>query len=149
MEDGSNQSSSGPPEPSAYIERQDARIGTVVGKYRIIRLLGRGGMGSVYEAQHIVLGRRFAVKFLLPEFAANRDVLRRFENEAKAAGRLEHPNIEAVTDLGRAPDDSPFLVMEYLTGQELRSTALEGRRTACIARRRYRLPGQRGPKCGS
>ena len=90
----------------------------VVDKYRITRLLGRGGMGSVYEAQHTVLGRRFAVKFMLPEYATNRDTLRRFENEAKAAGQLEHPNIAAVTDLGRAHDGSPYLVMEYLTGQD-------------------------------
>jgi serine/threonine-protein kinase len=73
-------------------------------------------MGSVYEAQHVTLQRRFAIKFMLPEYAANRATLRRFENEAKAAGGLEHPNIAAVTDLGQATDGSPYLVMEFLKG---------------------------------
>jgi serine/threonine-protein kinase len=90
----------------------------MVDKYRIIRLLGRGGMGSVYESHHATLERRFAIKFMLPEYAANREILRRFENEAKAAGRLEHANIAAVTDFGRAQDASPYLVMEYLSGQD-------------------------------
>ena len=96
----------------------DRRIGTIVDKYRIVRLLGRGGMGSVYEAQHVTLHRRFAIKFMLPEYAANRATLRRFENEAKAAGGLEHPNIAAVTDIGQALDGSPYLVMEFLAGQD-------------------------------
>ena len=75
-------------------------------------------MGSVYEALHVALERRFAVKFMLPEFAANRETLRRFENEAKAAGRLEHANIAAVMDFGRASDASHCLVLEYLSGQD-------------------------------
>jgi eukaryotic-like serine/threonine-protein kinase len=95
-----------------------ARIGTVVDKYTIVRILGRGGMGAVYEARHSKLARRVAIKFLLPEFAANREVLRRFENEAKAAGGLEHPNLAAVTDFGRADDGSPYLVMEFLEGED-------------------------------
>lgn len=98
---------------------KDPRIGTVIdGKYELVRLLGQGGMGSVYEARHTGLERRFAIKFLLPEFVANHEVLRRFSNEAKAAGRLEHPNVGAVTDLGRAPDGSPFLVLEFLRGMD-------------------------------
>jgi serine/threonine-protein kinase len=94
------------------------RIGTVVDKYTIVRILGRGGMGTVYEARHSRLARRVAIKFLLPDFAANREVLRRFENEAKAAGGLEHPNLAAVTDFGRADDGSPYLVMEFLEGED-------------------------------
>jgi serine/threonine protein kinase len=96
----------------------DARIGTVVDKYTIVRMLGRGGMGAVYEGRHAMLARRVAIKFLLPEFAANRDILRRFENEAKAAGGLEHPNVAAVTDFGRASDGSPYLVMDFLEGED-------------------------------
>jgi serine/threonine protein kinase len=95
-----------------------ARIGTLVDKYTIVRVLGRGGMGAVYEARHSKLARRVAIKFLLPDFAANREVLRRFENEAKAAGGLEHPNLAAVTDFGRADDGSPYLVMEFLEGED-------------------------------
>ncbi len=106
------------PEGEACGARTDSRIGGIVNKYRIVRLLGRGGMGSVYEAQHVTLQRRFAIKFMLPEYAANRATLRRFENEAKAAGGLEHANIAAVTDIGQAPDGSPYLVMEFLAGQD-------------------------------
>jgi serine/threonine protein kinase len=107
-------------EPTGGAEPDGAivRIGTVVDKYTIVRVLGRGGMGAVYEARHAKLARRVAIKFLLPEFAANRDVLRRFENEAKAAGGLEHPNLAAVTDFGRADDGSPYLVMEFLEGED-------------------------------
>ena len=96
----------------------DARIGSIVGKYVIVRLMGKGGMGAVYEARHGELSRRFAIKFLLPEFAANRDLLSRFEREAKVAGGLEHPNLVAVTDVGRTNDGSPYLVMEFLQGED-------------------------------
>jgi eukaryotic-like serine/threonine-protein kinase len=94
------------------------RAGSVVGKYAIVRLLGQGGMGAVYEARHSELSRRFAVKFLLPEFTSHREVLARFESEAKAAGGLEHPNLVAVTDVGRAVDGAPYLVMEFLQGED-------------------------------
>ena len=94
------------------------RIGTVVDRYTIVRLLGQGGMGAVFEARHATLARRFAIKFLLPALAANREVLRRFENEAKAAGGLEHPNLVAVTDFGRTADGAPYLVMEFLEGSD-------------------------------
>jgi len=77
-------------DPSDDADLAAARIGTVVDRYEIVRLLGRGGMGAVYEARHTKLARRCAIKFLLPRVAANPDVVRRFENEAKAAGGLEH-----------------------------------------------------------
>ncbi len=95
-----------------------SRIGSVVDKYTLVRLLGQGGMGAVYEARHAKLARRVGIKFLLPELATNREVLRRFENEAKAAGGLEHPNLVAVTDVGTATDGAPYLVMEYLEGED-------------------------------
>src|SRR5262245_16040419 len=95
-----------------------ARIGAVIDRYTLVRILGQGGMGAVYEARHATLSRRFAVKFLLPALAANREILRRFENEAKAAGGLEHPNLAAVTDFGRAADGSPYIVMEFLQGED-------------------------------
>jgi serine/threonine protein kinase len=97
--------------------QQDALVGKVVeGKYRIERLLGRGGMGSVYEARHVTIDRRFAVKFLVEELSTNVSLLRRFETEALAAGRLEHPNLTAVTDFGRTAAGAPYIVMEYLSG---------------------------------
>jgi serine/threonine protein kinase/very-short-patch-repair endonuclease len=96
----------------------DPRLGSLVGKYKIERLLGKGGMGAVYEARHVQLARRVAVKFMLPQYASEPRILRRFENEARAAGRLEHANVVAVTDLGRANDGSPYLVMEFLEGED-------------------------------
>ncbi|HVZ75585.1 MAG TPA: protein kinase [Polyangia bacterium] len=95
----------------------DERVGRTIGRYTITRVLGRGGMGAVYEARHARLGRRVAIKFLLPELALRADVLRRFENEAVAAGGLEHPNLVAVIDFGH-DDDVPFLVMEFLDGED-------------------------------
>jgi serine/threonine-protein kinase len=99
-------------------EERDPRVGAEVDRYTIVRLLGKGGMGAVYEARHARLGRRVAIKFLLPELAARPEILRRFENEAVAAGGLEHPNLVAVIDLGRATDGSAYLVMEFLRGED-------------------------------
>ncbi|HXJ22033.1 MAG TPA: serine/threonine-protein kinase [Polyangia bacterium] len=108
------------PEPATASRLADpaARLGSTIDRYTLVRMLGRGGMGAVYEARHATLSRRFALKFLLPELAANREILRRFENEAKAAGALEHPNLAAVTDFGRAPDGAPYIVMEFLQGED-------------------------------
>jgi eukaryotic-like serine/threonine-protein kinase len=102
----------------AEADGRDPRLDTEVDRYTITRLLGKGGMGAVYEARHVRLGRRVAIKFLLPELAARGELLRRFENEAVAAGGLEHPNLVAVIDLGRAADGSPYLVMEFLDGED-------------------------------
>ena len=116
---GLDETAAGSPEADSGDARgPDARIGAVVDKYTIVRLLGKGGMGAVYEARHAKLSRRFAIKFLLPELADNREMLRRFENEAKAAGGLEHLNLAAVTDFGRASDGAPYLVMEFLQGED-------------------------------
>jgi len=96
------------------------RIGEVfAGKYRIVRLLGEGGMGRVYEAEHTSVGRRFAVKLLRRHLAANEQALLRFRREARAAGALENEHIAAVLDFDAAPDGAPFLVMEYLEGRSL------------------------------
>jgi endoglucanase len=78
-------------------------------------------MGVVYEARHMVVGRRFAVKFLRPYLAERRDILTRFHREAKASGALESENIAAAVDFGIAPDGAPFIVMEYLVGESLAS----------------------------
>ena len=108
-------------------------------------MLGRGGMGAVYEARHARLARRFAIKFLLAEFAANREVLRRFENEAKAAGGLEHPNLAAVTDFGRADDGSPYLVMEFLEGEDCAKLLRRQGRIAAARAAQHRRAGLPGP----
>jgi serine/threonine protein kinase len=96
------------------------RIGELVGaKYRIVRLLAEGGMGVVYEAQHAVVRRRFAIKFLRPDLAERRDILGRFQREAEAAGALESENVAAAVDFGIVPDGTPYIVMEYLVGESL------------------------------
>lgn len=96
------------------------RLDEVVGgKYRIVRFLASGGMGSVYEAQQIVVRRRFAVKFLHPELALRRELLTRFQHEAEAAGALESENVAAALDFGIAPDGAPYIVLEYLVGESL------------------------------
>ncbi len=98
------------------------RLGeTVGGKYRVIRLLAAGGMGAVYEAQHTVVKRRFAIKFLHPDLAARRDILTRFQREAEAAGALESDHVAAAVDFGIVPDGTPYIVMELLAGESLES----------------------------
>ena len=104
------------------------RIGTVLeGKYELVRLLGQGGMGEVYEGRHRVIGRRVAVKFLLGEYARHPEVVARFENEARAAGGTEHENIAGVFDVGSLPDGAKYLVMEFLDGEDV-DKLVDGRR---------------------
>jgi len=92
-----------------------------IGPYRIVRLLGEGGMGSVYEARHEPLERRVAVKTLHPEYARDQDAVARFFKEAKVLSRLEHPSIVQASDFGYASDGTAYLVMEYLRGESLAS----------------------------
>jgi serine/threonine protein kinase len=90
-----------------------------VGSYRIVRLLGEGGMGSVFEALHETIERRVALKVLRPSYAQDPAMLQRFFNEARAVNRIEHPSIVQVSDFGRAPDGTAYLVMELLRGETL------------------------------
>jgi serine/threonine-protein kinase len=90
----------------------------VVDEYRILRLLGYGGMGRVYEAEDTMFVKLRALKLISPQYASNREAVRRFQNEAKSAGHLEHLNIAAVTDLGTTPDGLPYVVTELLQGQD-------------------------------
>ena len=101
---------------------QNSRVGELVGdKYRILRVIAEGGMGVVYEAQHAVVKRRFAVKFLRPDLTDRRDLLTRFHREAQAAGALESENIAAAIDFGILVDGTPYIVMEHLVGESLGS----------------------------
>src|SRR6476661_7109946 len=95
-------------------------IGMVIdGRYRLDATLGRGGMGLVYRATHIGLRRQVAVKILHPSLAASPDVRNRFEREALAVGKIDHPNCVSVYDSGRLPDGSLYLAMELLDGKSL------------------------------
>ncbi|HVG35251.1 MAG TPA: protein kinase [Pyrinomonadaceae bacterium] len=89
-------------------------------KYRLDRLLGRGGVGAVYEATHLDLDRTVAVKLLLPDFTSDEDALERFRREARAAARLNHPNIADTYDYGALPEGGAYIVMELIKGQTLR-----------------------------
>ena len=109
--------------PSPRLRRMsEALVGTTLdGRYRIVRELGRGGMGAVYEAHHTGIDRRLAVKVLHAEVAGEPAVLERFRREARITGALGHPNIIQVTDTGNTPGGAPYLVMELLEGRSLSS----------------------------
>jgi eukaryotic-like serine/threonine-protein kinase len=89
------------------------------GRYRMLRLLGEGGMGAVYVAEHVILRRQVAIKFLLADYAANKEMIARFHREARAAAAIQHKNIIDIFDVGVSTQGSPFLVMEYLEGESL------------------------------
>jgi eukaryotic-like serine/threonine-protein kinase len=92
---------------------------TIAGKYRLNRLLGTGGMASVWSATNVFTEREFAMKFMHPQVARTPEAARRFLLEAKVSARINHPNIIEVIDVGQAEDGSLFLVMELLTGVSL------------------------------
>lgn len=95
-------------------------IGMVVdGRYRLDSTIGRGGMGLVYRATHLGMRRTVAVKILHPSLATSPDVRSRFEREALAVGKIDHPNCVATYDVGRLPDGALYLAMEYLDGKSL------------------------------
>ncbi|HYT31082.1 MAG TPA: serine/threonine-protein kinase, partial [Thermoanaerobaculia bacterium] len=102
--------------------------GTRLGPYEILAPIGAGGMGEVYRAKDSRLGRDVAIKVLPASFSADPDRLRRFEQEARAAGILNHPNITAVYDIG-THGDTLYVVQELLQGETLR-TALSGGKLA-------------------
>jgi len=91
----------------------------VAGKYRLARLIGRGGMGTVWEGVHVTLGTRVAVKFIDVTVAESPEARQRFENEARAAAKLNSKYAVQVYDHGMMEDGRPFIVMEYLTGEPL------------------------------
>jgi len=94
-------------------------VGREIGSYKIVALLGVGGMGEVYRAKDSRLGREVAVKILPSGFSTDADRQRRFEQEARAAGRLNHPNVLAIYDVG-THEGSPYIVSELLEGETLR-----------------------------
>jgi len=91
----------------------------VGGRYRLIRRIGKGGMGVVYEAEHLGLDKRVAIKFLLDRFADDLEVVERFHREARTASRIGQENIIDVTDVGHGADGRPYIVMELLAGGDL------------------------------
>ena len=97
-------------------------IGRVLeGKYEIIRILGEGGMGEVYEARHRLIQRRLAIKLLREEYARDEEIVERFIREARASARIGHDHIVEITDMGVSESGELFIVMEYLEGKDLES----------------------------
>jgi len=105
----------------------DRRIGTVIGGYRIESRIGRGGMGVVYRAQHLSLGRTAALKVIAPDFASSAGFRQRFAREARIAAGLAHPNIVTVYDAGEV-DGTLYLAMQYIEGADLARMLSEDRR---------------------
>ena len=91
----------------------------VDGKYRLDRLIGKGGMGAVYEATDLRLTRSVAVKIMLGRALGDHQAMRRFEGEAQATARLAHPNIVTVFDFGAVGADGAFIVMEFVLVQRV------------------------------
>jgi len=96
----------------------DALVGQTLGSFRILSLLGEGGMGRVYLAEHVLIGRRAAIKVLAAEIAQNEELVSRFFTEARAVNDIRHPNIVEVTDFGTV-GKVPYIVMELLDGETL------------------------------
>src|ERR1043166_1382400 len=107
--------------PSARPSDPDSLVGFVLGgRYRIERVVGEGGMGAVYQAEHTHMRKRLAVKVLPPEMSRLPEVVARFEREAMAAAHIDHPNVATATDFGKLEDGSFFLALEYVEGHSLR-----------------------------
>ena len=105
--------------PAARFTAGRVVIGQKINNYEVRSLLGEGGMGSVYVAEHPVLGRRAAVKVLRQEYAVDASLVGRFINEARASSAIKHPGIIEVFDVGTLAEGVPYLMMELLEGETL------------------------------
>jgi eukaryotic-like serine/threonine-protein kinase len=112
-----------PSEPQQ--SREVLPAGTKVGRYEVVRLLGEGGMGTVYEAMDVRLGRKVALKILSASLKGKRKAAKRFEIEARAAARLRHPNVVAIYDFD-VDCESPYMAMEFLQGETLAAAIARG-----------------------
>jgi serine/threonine protein kinase len=118
------------PDDGSVIEHAStlvSQVGAVLdGKYRLDSFLSQGGMGAVYRATHIMLGKTIAVKLIKPELVTSSEVVRRFQREARAATALNHPNIVAVYDLGQTSDGTLYIAMEFVDGPSLKEAIERG-----------------------
>ena len=125
----------------APVQLGDPFIGTILAdRYRILRTLGEGGMGRVYLAEHVRMGRLSAVKVMSPALAPTPDAISRFNREASNASRINHPNVAAIYDFGETSDGTLYLAMEYVEGKTLTAILREGGPLA--PRRAAELAGQ-------
>jgi serine/threonine-protein kinase len=108
------------PAPAQAAAKFDALVGTTLAeRYEIVRRIGEGGMGAVYEARHSIIGKRVAIKVLLEKFLENEELIARLLQEARLASSIGHQNIVDVTDFGTTRDGRAFVVMEFLEGEPL------------------------------
>lgn len=113
-------------DPRDLVELADLAPGRVIGdKYRLIRWVGEGGMASVYEAAHVLLGSPYALKFFRHESSTRPRAARRFEREARLLAKLCHENVVRLLDVGHTERGRPYLVLEYLRGHTLREELVE------------------------
>jgi serine/threonine protein kinase len=115
-----------PPTPRAATPDEPYHVGSVLGSYRVLEMLGRGGMGFVYRAEHMKLGREVALKLLRSDYALRRDAVARFFQEARTVNRVRHRNIVDVTDFVELDDGTTFIIMELLSGESLGQWARGG-----------------------
>ncbi len=116
-----------PPIPRAATAADEPdRVGSILGSYKVLEVLGRGGMGHVFRAEHVKLGREVALKLLRSDYARRRDAVARFFQEARTVNRVRHRNIVDVTDFVELDDGTTFIIMEYLRGQSLGKWARTG-----------------------
>ncbi len=102
------------------VESGDPLVGTTLNeRYLILHQIGEGGMGIVYEAQHVVIEKRVALKVLRADFSSQSEVVQRFRQEAKSASRIGHEHIVDISDFGETPTGQCYFVMEYLEGEDL------------------------------
>jgi serine/threonine-protein kinase len=126
----------------------DSLIGVVLaGRYEVLRRIGEGGMGAVYEAKHTLIGKRVAVKVLLEKFHAKSDFVARLLQEARLASSIGHENIVDVTDFGTTDDGRSFVVMEFLDGESLAD--LERREAPLPIERSLRIARQAASALGA
>ncbi|MBZ0233615.1 MAG: serine/threonine protein kinase, partial [Deltaproteobacteria bacterium] len=106
--------------------RPEDRVGQTLGAYRLLELIGKGGMGFVYRAEHARLGREVALKVLRADYAKRRDAVSRFFQEARTVNRIRHRNIVDVTDFIELDDGTTYIIMELLRGRSLGAWARSG-----------------------
>ncbi len=95
------------------------QVGALLGQYRVLRQLGEGGMGAVFEGEHVSIARHVAIKVLHPEYAVRKDLVQRFFNEARAVNLIEHPGLVQISDYGQTEEGTAYIVMELLRGESL------------------------------
>jgi serine/threonine-protein kinase len=104
-------------------EEPDSLVGSLLGeRYQLVRLIGQGGMGAVYLATHVIIGKQIAVKVLSPDYSRNPADVQRFLGEARAASLIRHDHVVDIADFGYSPQGQAYLVMEYLEGEDLAHT---------------------------